>query len=173
MAVHVLRVGIREDMKTEMEKYVLGGVSAIGGFGISEFTGEYVVKAAGISDAMQKLLIKVATRIGFGLLFAGLSWMTGGILTWIFFAAAMGAIGGIALDILEYFHPAGIKGLAEMAALGGTTVTTEEVSYNPPVEFKVEELPKEETSATETVEVTPTVEVVPTVEEKKKASLYA
>ena len=35
MAVHVLRVGIREDMKTEMEKYVLGGVSVIGGFGFS------------------------------------------------------------------------------------------------------------------------------------------
>lgn len=116
--VYVVRAGVREDWKTEAIKGVVGGVAAVGGFGISEFTAEYVVKAANIADAIQKLLAKVGVRIGFGLLFMGISWMTGGIVSWIFLAMAMGSFGGIALDLMEYFGVTP-KGAAEFLALSG------------------------------------------------------
>ena len=99
----VLKAGVREDVKTELEKGVVGGISAIAGFGISEYTSEYIIKAAKVSDAVKKLVLKVATKVGFGLLFLGISWMTGGIVSWILLAAAMGSFGGIALDVMEYF----------------------------------------------------------------------
>jgi len=162
MGLFVVRAGVKEDIRTELEKYVVGGLSAMGGFGISEFTGEYIVKAARISEAWQKLLVKALTKVGFGLLFAGLSWMTGGILSWILFAMAMGSVGGIAMDLIEYFYPAGIKGAAELLAVGRPK--TEVMKFEEP-KF---ELPKEE-APSELPAETP----VTAPEVMKGAELYA
>jgi len=101
--MYVVRAGVRESWKSEVAKAVVGGVAAATGFGISEFTAEYVVNAAGIYDAIQKLFAKMAVRVGLGLVFLGISWVAGGILSWIFLAMSMGSVGGIALDIFEYF----------------------------------------------------------------------
>jgi len=166
MGLFVVRAGVKEDIRTELEKYVVGGLSAMGGFGISEFTGEYIVKAARISEAWQKLLVKALTKVGFGLLFAGLSWMTGGILSWILFAMAMGSVGGIAMDLIEYLYPAGIKGAAELLAVGRpkTEVKFEEPKF---------ELPKEEAPKEEAPSELPAETPVTAPEVMKGAELYA
>lgn len=174
MALHVLRVGVREDMRTELEKFLVGGISAIGGFGISEFTGEFIVKSTKISKAWQKLVVRMFTRIGFGLLFAGLSWMTGGILAWVFFAMAMGAVGGIAMDLIEYFHPGGVKGLAEMMALGSAGSEYEYEQFEP--KFEMPEVNIEPSNTESETKAEAEVEVLPaevTTNEKKAVSLYA
>ena len=184
MVLYVVRAGVREDWKSEATKYALGGLGAFGGFGITEFTGEFIVKASGISEVWQKVLVKALTRIGFSLLFAGLSWITGGVLAWIFFAMALGSVAGIYLDIVEAVHAGGVKGLAELAALKvlGAEESTSEITEEFEIpEFKVitgEEKKEEtgttaETASAETIPAEIPVEVeVSEGGEKATASLY-
>ncbi len=115
--MYVLRSGVNEGLKVEAEKLAYGGIGGIAGFGLSEFTSEYLVKAANIGDALKKLLVKSAVKILMAAGFAVASYYVGGVPSFVLLAAGMGCIGGIIYDVIDYFKPGAFKGLAEEMAL--------------------------------------------------------
>lgn len=116
--VYVVKAGIREEIKTEAEKFGCAALGGFGGFGVTEFTGEYIVKAMKISDATKKFLTKALIRTVFGVGFAVLSWHMSGLVSWILFSACAGSFAGIFYDLMEWKFPGGLKGLAESMAIG-------------------------------------------------------
>ncbi len=114
--VYVFRAGIDEGYKEEAIKAVSTGFGAIGGFGISEFTGEFITKYAGLTGN-KKLIGKAIVRILIAIGLFGASLMAGGMLTWILYAASAGSVGGVFYDIVSYLYPGGFTGLAERAVI--------------------------------------------------------
>ena len=170
--MYVLRAGIREEWKSEAEKYVLGGLGAFGGFGISEFTGEFIVRSFKISDMWKKFFVKAFMRVGFSVLFAGLSWMTSGLMSWIFFAMALGSVSGLFLDVFGLVQPGGFKGLAESLAVGSMsneTKTAPTVVFTPIPETEK----KQEEQGVVVVEKTESRESESEVSVTPPMSLYA
>ena len=149
--MYVFRAGVNEGYQDEIAKAVSTGVGAIGGFGISEFTGEFVTKYAGLTGT-NKLIGKAVIRVLLALMFFGASLMTGGVITWILYAMSAGSVGGVFYDLVSYLYPGGFTGLAERAVIRAksTGVVAERVVK----EFEVTPAPT----------VTPTV--TPTTDER-------
>jgi len=165
------RAGVRENWEKEFAKTVIGGCSAVGGFAISEFAGEFITRALGYKEAV-KFFVKSMIRITLGLVFAVASWHLTGLPAWILLAMSMGCFGGIVMDIIEVVCPGGIKGLAEMAvASTAKPVAVERVSFvpAPSPSPSVEAPPISEDEKKEVVEVTEESEKT----EKAEAGLYS
>lgn len=124
--VHVVRAGVREEWKTEATKIASTGAGAFAGFGISEFTGEFITRYTDMTGGT-KLAAKSIVRVLFAVLFIGLSYMTGGILSWFLFAASAGSFGGVFMDLVEFFKAGGVKGMAQEMAMRakGARITRE------------------------------------------------
>ncbi len=100
--MEVIRVGVNEGLEEEAKKAAIVGAGMAAGFGISEFTSEYVVKSAKATGD-KAMILKIATRIGFVLVFSVLSFMTGGVLSIVLFGAAAGAMGGVFYDVVSHY----------------------------------------------------------------------
>lgn len=129
--MYVVKAGIREELKTEAEKFGCAALGGFSGFGLTEFTGEYIVKAMKISDATKKFMTKALIRTAFGVTFAVLSWHVSGLASWILFSASAGSFAGIFYDLMEWKFPGGLKGLAEGLAVG-EDLGNETPYYEPP-----------------------------------------
>ena len=149
------RAGVRENWEKEFAKTVIGGCSAVGGFAISEFAGEFITRALGYKEAV-KFFVKSMIRITLGLVFAVASWHLTGLPAWILLAMSMGCFGGIVMDIIEVVCPGGIKGLAEMAVVKTAKPVAVERVFTPAPSLSpsVEAPPISEDEKKEVVEVT-------------------
>jgi anti-sigma factor RsiW len=120
--IYAVRAGVRETAGEEIFKVAGTGFGAISGFGVSEVTGEWAVQTLGWTG-WQRCGLKASIRGLFALMFYGLSIWIGGLLGWMFLAASAGAFGGIYLDLMEAFYPAGLRGIAERLAVRGAATT--------------------------------------------------
>lgn len=117
MGITAVRFGINEGMKEEMTKYAVGGVGGFLGFGISEFTGEFISSYSDLSEG-KKTAVKVFTRLMWFAIFFGLSlYAPAGWITWALAGAGIGSFAGIFMDIFEHFSPGGAKAAGQKAAL--------------------------------------------------------
>ncbi len=117
MGITAVRFGINEGTKEELIKYTAGGIGAFAGFGISEFTGEFLTTYMELSDAT-KLVVKMLVRLGmFGLFFILSLYAPAGIITWIVAGAGIGAFSGMFLDLYNYFTEGGPTAAGQQAAL--------------------------------------------------------
>ena len=115
--VMTVTFGINEGVKEELTKYGVGALGAFAGFGISDFTAEYIASKVA-KTAGTRTGIKIVMRVIFFALFFVLSTMTSGLMTWFIAAMGLGSFAGIYNDIFEYFVPGGFAGLAR-ALRGG------------------------------------------------------
>lgn len=146
MAITAARFGINEGTMEEVKKYSVMGFGGFAGFGISEFTGEFLTKYAGWTGA-KKTAVKIGFRLLFWIIFFGLSmYAPPGLVTLLLAGAGVGAFSGIFLDLFEAVQPGGVKGAAEAAVLSlkGKKVggLAEQLVYSPPIEqIPVEQAP--------------------------------
>jgi len=111
-----LETGVREEAGEELFKVFLTGSGAVTGLTTSELAAETVARVWGVTG-WRKAGVKALTRGIVGSVFYGLSLTIGGVVGFFLFVACAGAVGGIALDVLEVFVPGGVKGLAEDIAV--------------------------------------------------------
>jgi len=117
MGITAIRFGINEGTKEEMTKYTVGGVGGFLGFGISEFTGEFLSTYTDLSGA-KKTATKVFIRLMWFAIFFGLSlYAPAGWITWVLAGAGIGSFAGIFMDLFEHFSPGGTKAAGQNAAL--------------------------------------------------------
>jgi len=123
MAVIVERFGIRENVVDEIRKYAVYSVGAFAGFGISQFTAEFLTRYANLSGSTA-MLVKILSRFGWWFVFIYLStMMPSPALTAFMAGAGIGAFAGIFNDIFEKLYPGGFTSMASatVASLRGRT----------------------------------------------------
>jgi len=117
MGITAVRFGINEGTKEELTKYTIGGLGGFLGFGISEFTGEFIATYAGLAGG-RKTLVKILSRLGmFGVFFMLSMYAPAGWTTWVLAGAGVGAFAGMFYDLYQHFMPGGFTGAAQQAAL--------------------------------------------------------
>lgn len=141
MGITAIRFGLKEGVQEDFKKYTIMGTGAFAGLAISEFTGEFICKYAGLSGA-KELVVKIFNRIfWWGVLVLASTYVPSGMATLIVAGAGVGAMAGIFNDVAEYATGGkGLKGLAEDFALSLGGYEYEE--YTP--EYAYEESPEEE-----------------------------
>lgn len=117
MAITAVRFGINEGTKEEITKYAVGGVGGFVGFGISEFTGEFISQYAGLEGTKATITRIFSRLLLFGVFFGLSLYAPAGWITWLLAGAGVGSFAGIFMDLYKHFEPAGITGSAQKAAL--------------------------------------------------------
>jgi len=115
MVTVVERFGVRESVVEGVRKYGVYSVGAFAGFGISQFTAEFITKYAKLSGASE-VVVKVITRFGWWFIFLWLSSVAPSpALTAFLAGAGIGSFAGIFSDIFYKLYPGGFSGMATTA----------------------------------------------------------
>lgn len=93
-----------EDVKELAKDAAIGGIGAAVGYVGSGYVADWITKAAGITDAMQALLVRSLVKAGVGVaaIYAGVSFLDG-IWSWMAFGAGVGSFASIAIDVYNQF----------------------------------------------------------------------
>jgi len=115
MVAVVERFGIRENVVESVRKYGVYSVGAFAGFGVSQFTAEFITKYAKLSGATATV-VKVITRLGWWFIFIWLSaMMPSPALTAFMAGAGIGSFAGVFMDIFNTMYPGGFSSMASAA----------------------------------------------------------